>query len=291
MVMDSAQARKKIESIQELPTLPTVASEILRLANSPKTNAADVGTIIEQDQALTTKVLKLVNSSFYGFPGQIKSIQHAVVIIGFNKVKNVVMSASIFELTKGITTNTLDIPRFWLHALGTAIGAKVAAKTIRKTLTPDDAFVGGLVHGIGCIILNQVFPKEYKQVVENAAQGRTLLQAEKDLLGFTHSQCGMWIAERWKLPPPLRVAIRYYATPMIAREERDMAAAVHLGSVFSRALGIGNPGDPVMTEIDPNLWSHYGLPLEFLDTALGSVLAELKLAKEFVNLIVAEEKP
>lgn len=289
MVMDSSKARRKIESVEDLPTLPSVASEILRLANSPKTNAADVGAIIEQDQALTTKVLKLVNSSFYGFPGQIKSIQHAVVIIGFSKVKNVVMSASIFELTKGITTNTLHIPRFWLHALGTAIGAKVSAKTISKTLAPDDAFVGGLVHGIGCIILNQVFPEEYRQVVDAARQGRTLLQAEKEILGFTHCQCGMWIAERWKLPPALRVAVRYYATPMTAREERDMAAAVHLGSVFSRALGIGNPGDPVMTEIDPNLWTHYGLGLDFLDTALGGILAELKLAKEFVNLIVGEE--
>ena len=170
MALDSAKVRKKIESIDDLPTLPTVASQIIGMASSPMTNAADVGRMIEQDQALTAKVLKLVNSAFYGFPGQIKSIQHAVVIMGFNKVKNVVVTASVFDMAKGRKSDRLDLSRFWQHSLGTAVSAKVATKGLNSALQPDDAFVGGLVHDIGKLILDQFLADEYGPVLEAARE-------------------------------------------------------------------------------------------------------------------------
>lgn len=288
MSLDSEKARQKIESIEDLPTLPSVVGKIIEMANSPRTNARDVGKLIEQDQALTSKVLKLVNSAFYGFPGQIKSVQHAVVIMGFNKVKNVVMAASIFDLTKGRTSDDLDIRRFWEFSLGSAIGAKVAAKhpSIGGAVQPDDAFVAGLIHCIGELIMALFLRDDYLPVLQWAREKhRPIPVAEKEVLGFTNGQVGGWIAEKWRLPPMLNSAIRHYMNPMKARDDREMATAVHLGHCYARALLVGNPGDGCMVQIDQSLWKTYGFDQEFLDQSLGAMIAELRLAQGFLDLI------
>ncbi len=286
MALDSAKVRKKIESVDDLPTLPTVASQIIGMANSPMTNAADVGRMIEQDQALTAKVLKLVNSAFYGFPGQIKSIQHAVVIMGFNKVKNVVVTASVFDMAKGRKSDRLDLARFWQHSLGTAVSAKVATKGLSSPLQPDDAFVGGLVHDIGKLILDQFLPEEYGPVLEAAQKrGCLILEAEKELLGFNHSRVGSWLAEKWQLPSTLQHAISQHHRPTHAREDRDMVAAIHLGDIFARALGVGNGGDNRIPAIQPGVWQQYGLTVSFLDESLEAIVDELKKAEDFFDLI------
>lgn len=286
MVLDSQKARKKIESVSDLPTLPSVANEIIALAASPRTNAADVGKMIEQDQALTAKVLKLVNSSFYGFPGQIKSIQHAVVIIGFNKVKNVVLTASVFDLSKGRTANQLDIPRFWEHSLGTAIAAQSLVPELGGDVAPEDVFVGGLIHDIGKLIMDLYLPQEYAKVVGAVEeQGILIRQAEKEQLGFDHATVGDWIGQRWKLPPLLHSAIRFHHTPGKARENREMVAAVHLGDILARALLIGNGGDSRIPEIDPGTWQQYNLQPSFLDKVLPNIIGELRKAQEFFHMI------
>jgi len=286
MVLDSDKIRRKIEEVKDLPTLPTVASEILALAQSPKTNASDVGSMIEMDQALMTKVLKLVNSSFYGFPGKIKSIQHAVVIIGFNKVKNVVVTASVFDMSKGRQSNQLNLTQFWEHSLGTAIAAKVIAPTISNALQPDDAFVGGLIHGLGKLILDQFLSEEYEQVLKIVKEKDCLLtEAEREHMGFTYSTVGSWLSEKWKLPAALQACIRFHENPMKAREEREMVAAVHLGNIIARALFVGNAGDNKIPLIDPQLWSQYKLTTQAMDGAMQKTIEELQKAQEFFNLI------
>ncbi len=286
MAIDSEKARRKIEAVRDLPTLPKVATEIIAMANSPKTNAADVGHMIEQDQALTGKVLKLVNSAYYGFPGQIKTIQHAVVIIGFSKVKNVVVTASVFDLTKGRKSNRLDIPAYWRHCLGVAIGAKVAAGHLGGALSPEDAFVGGLLHDLGKLILDQFLPVECEPVYEKVrADGCLLTEAEKAVLGFTHAVVGGWIGENWKLPRQLQAAMRQHHEPAKAREDREMVMAVHLGDVLARALGVGNGGDYCVPEIEAASWTHFSLTAKFLDEALAAMLAEIAKAKQFFEMI------
>lgn len=286
MAIDSAAARKNIESISDLPTLPTVASQIVATANSPKASATDVGELINRDQALTGKVLKLVNSSFYGFPQQIKTINHAIVILGFNKVKNVVLTASVFDLTKGRDSQRLDIPQFWEHSLGAAIGAQTAAQEFGRGLTPDDAFVGGLLHDFGKVILDQFLSKEYGPVLDYVREHKCLLRAaEKEILGFDHQQVGTWIAERWKLPALLVTAIRYHHLPNRAREENEMAVAVHVGNILARALGVGNGGDQSISALDEEVCEQNNIGPKRIQGMLQTVVDELKRAQEFFELI------
>ena len=286
MVMNSIVARERIESTPDIPTLPSVASEILMVANNPMTSANDVSDIIHKDQALTSKVLKLVNSAFYGFPGKIKTIQHSVVIIGFNKVKNIVMAASLFDMTKGKEKKLLNIPNFWIYSLTTAIAAQETIKFIDPKISPDDLFVAGLIHSIGTLILDQVFPKEYTMVLEKRNSTNSDISViEKEELGFTHMQAGEWATEKWQLPLMLRSCIRYYRTPTRTKYDHEAVAAVHVGSVISRSLGINFESFDLAIPFDKKIISKYHLSVDKLDKIIGKVIEELKLAQDFIDLI------
>jgi len=290
MALNSEHVRKKIEGVQDLPTLPSVVSEIIARSQSPNTNATDIGELIERDQALMSKVLKLVNSAFYGFPGKIKTIQHGVVIIGFNKVKNVVITASVFDMAKGRNPSSLDLPLFWQHCLGTAISAKVVYKRLNPAGEPEDAFVGGLLSSIGKLILDQYLPEEYKNVFAIVKEKRcTIMEAEQEYLGLTYSTVGTWMAENWQLPDILRNAIQFHLTPQDAPKHREMAAAVHFGDILARALCIGNPGDNTLPPIEESLWNAYALTPPFLDESIQQIIAELRKAQEFFTLIEQQD--
>ncbi len=286
MVMDSIIARRRIENTPDIPTLPSVAAEIMHVANNPMTSATDVSDIIHKDQALTTKVLKLVNSAFYGFPGKIKTIQHAVVIIGFNKVKNIVMAASLFDMTKGKDEKLLNIPNFWTYSLTTAIAAQATIKHIDPKISPDDVFVAGLIHSIGTLILDQVFPKEYTEVLAKRKENDyDIISLEKEELGFTHMQAGEWATEKWELPQVLRSCIRYYPTPTLAKSHFEAVAAVHIGSVISKSLGINFATFDLVNPFNKTIIKKYNLSIDVLDEIIGTVIEELKLAQDFLDLI------
>jgi putative nucleotidyltransferase with HDIG domain len=286
MAIDSAAARKKIESIPSLPTLPSVAKHIVATAANPKANASDIGAIIEQDQALTTKVLKLVNSSYYGFPQQIKTVNHAIVILGFNKVRAVALTALIFDLTKGRSGNRLHIPSFWIHSLGTAISAQSVAGNLGLGITPEDAFVAGLLHDFGKLILDQYLTEEYTPVLQAARERHTLLRdMEREILGFDHQQVGAWATEKWMFPPALVAAIRYHHAPSLAPAERGTIFAVHMGDALARILEIGSGGDDSLPVLDNALLRSYRIDEAFYRKTFKGILDQVRRAREFINLI------
>ncbi len=286
MALDSAKLRNSIEVITDLPTLPTVVGRISSQIANPATNAADIGKLIEQDQALTTKVLRLVNSAYYGFPQQIKSIQHAVVILGFNKVKTIIITASVFGAFKRDKAKGLDLVRFWQHSLAAAISAKAAAEMLGMGHMAEDAFIGGLLHDIGKVILDQYQPAIYSPIVKYAQdKGILLVEAEKEVMGLTHATVGEWIMERWRLPPTIVRMVADHHVPGRSTERRELIAAVHLGDILARALGIGSGGDDRIPEIDAGLAANHGLDGKFLDSALVRIMGEIVKASDFFALV------
>jgi len=134
-----------IDDIGDLPTLPTVVTKITQMTSNPQTNAADVGKLIGTDPSLSSKILKLVNSAYYGFPRAINSVTKAIVLLGFNKVKNIALSASVVEAFKKTgKTSKFDFYQFWEHSVACGVAAEVVAKNLRPQVV-DDAFVGGLL--------------------------------------------------------------------------------------------------------------------------------------------------
>ncbi len=286
MSLDSAKLRATIESITDLPTLPMIVGRITQKIANPSTNAADIGKLIEQDQALTSKVLRLVNSAYYGFPKQIKSIQHAVVILGFNKVKTIIITASVFGAFKNRKAFGLDLERFWQHSLGVAIASKVAAEQIGVAHAAEDAFIGGLLHDIGKVVMDQYQPAIYGPIVKYAHEkGILLVQAEKEVMGLTHATVGEWMMEKWRLPPVIVQMVAGHHNPNRHMERREVITAIHLGDILSRALGIGSGGDERIPEIDPVAAGNFNLDAAFFEVAIPRIISEVGKAQEFFSLI------
>jgi len=285
MVLDSDLLRKRVERLEGLPTLPSVANNLISLTQSPRTSATQVGELISKDQALTSRVLKLVNSAYYGFPKQITTVNHAVVILGFSRVKNIVLAASVFGLKSENQPARFDAPAFWRHSLGTAVSARTLARVFGRG-EAEESFVCGLLHDIGKLVLAQVSPQDYDRCLELAAERRcTIREAEMEVFDLDHAEVGSWLAERWKLPPAVQAAIRRHHSPTSSRRDRDAGYVIHAGDIMARALQIGSGGDPAIPRIDPTVAQDLGLSGEVLDSLVGDIMADLRKARDFFDMI------
>lgn len=192
---------KRLETLDGIPTLPIVASQVNDLINNPHSSASDIAEVLKQDQALTAKVLKLVNSPYYGVPGGVTSVQRALTFLGFNTVAQIVLSVSVLSLfPQESTRSSFSIPAFWTHSLATAITAGVIARTVKHP-RPDEAFTCGLLHDIGKMVIHQIAPEILTDTIDLAKKNSiSFLEAEMELGLPTHTQIGRKTAELWGLP-------------------------------------------------------------------------------------------
>ena len=287
MTISTELLRKRVERLEGLPTLPSVASTLISLTQSPQTSATQVGELISQDQALTGPVLKLVNSAYYGFPKQITTVNHAVVILGFNRVKNIVLAASVFGLKGQRLLPRFDAPGFWRHSLGAAVAARTAARELGR-VDSEESFVCGLLHDVGKLVLAQVAPADYDRCLAAAEERHELiLVTEQEVFGVDHAEVGSWLAEQWKLPPGVVSAVRHHHAPTATRRDRDAAWTTHLGDILTRALQIGWAGDATIPRIDPALAGEAGLVPAGLDRLVARLLDDLRKAGDFFEMIGA----
>ena len=162
--MDEQQILKKIDRIEDIPTLPTIVFELNKYLQDPDTSIKTVCDTIEKDQAITLKILKLVNSAFYGFKTKISDLRNAIVLLGYNSVRNAIVSLSIINtFSKRVALMDFDISQFWKHSLAVAVTSKNIAQLSKKE-SPDNCFVGGLLHDVGKVILAQYFHELFEKV-------------------------------------------------------------------------------------------------------------------------------
>jgi len=265
----SKEIQKRIRRIRGLPTLPPVVQKISEMVKSEKASAEKIGRTIGQDYALTAKVLRLVNSAFYGLGGRVSSITNAVVLLGFNVVRGVVLSASVFELMdRGIVG-------LWEHSLGTAIASGVIAKALYVP-EPEEVSVAGLLHDIGKVVVPVKMPETYKKIREIIEHTTLSIgEAEREVLEFDHSRIGMWLADEWNFPPNLTEPIVYHHTPSLAKEAAIQTAIVHLADILIRAKGFGFGGDPWVPEIDLEAWNLLGFSMRDLQEVVFKIGEEI----------------
>ena len=282
---DFQKYRTVVDTAKDLPTLSSVIHRLHEMIKNPNTSASEIGQLIAQDIALASTTLKLVNSSFYGLSQKVDSVTHAIVILGFNKVKNIALAASILGAFKNRNSSDFDYSGFWEHAIGAATAAEILAKTVRSQYS-DEAFISGLLHDQGKLILVQYFPEEYAQVSKLMSQSNiTMYESEREVMGFDHSLIGTWLAERWKFPERLSHAIQMHHKPAAARQDTELIQIVHAADIFCRALNIGNGGDPFIPEFDPQVWKQLDFSNDRLDALFGDILTGMADASEFLDLV------
>ena len=252
-IIDLQTLRRRVEAISALPTVPGTLRQISVMLEKPRITIDELGRFVSSDPALTAKILKMVNSAAYGFPGRISSVSHAIMLLGLNVIKGLLLGVSVFELMQK------SMAGLWEHSLGCAWSARLIAQ--KKNLKePEEASVGGLLHDIGKVVMMLAFPHEYEQVVAEAGgAGVTLYEAEKKLFAATHAEVGCWLAQRWHFPSNLVEAIGYHHTPQLARQSPLETAIVHVADILVRAKGVGFAGDSVVSAVHPAAWEMLNL--------------------------------
>ncbi len=234
---ESAKIQRIKQKVKDIPSLPEVVTKVVRLVQDPNSSASNVGKVISHDPGLTAKVLKLVNSAYYGFPKQISSIQHAIMILGFATMRGLVLSSSVVKIFTPKSTGmaSLDYKKFWKHSLLSAIAAKVADGHTDKQ-AEDDIFSAAIMHDIGKIILEQYDHENYVQALKQAPEPlnyKMVLNSEKSNCAVTHCEIGSIVAQGWNLPQSITDVILHHHTPLLSADYKNLTSMVYLGNILS----------------------------------------------------------
>lgn len=270
----------------ELPAMPTIAQAIIRSADDPESSISEIKVLIEQDSALASKLLKMSNSSLYGFPSEIKSIAHALSLLGTRTVRNLVLAVSLKKTYRrfGLMEKLL-----WQHStLSGPVAAKLAELN-QIDVSRDEAFTAALLHHIGKIALANSHHDEYEQVIQRVYNEKIgFVEVEREQFGFDHTTLGGAIARRWNLPDSLvSVISQHHAPQNLAQLPEPVARLTALISVTSMCLtklGVGRSG-PV-EEIDPGqhpAWSFLDLCDEDVEPVLEICNEQVKAAQELIQ--------
>lgn len=234
--MTREKIREKVKSIIQLPALPAVAKTVTDLADDPRTSAAKLGKVISADQALTAKVLKIANSPFYGYPKRISTVQFAIIVMGFEVLKELVTGISLVSSIEKDSDEAFEGRIFWEHSISTGSIAHRLAQDLGYRVS-GEVFVAGLLHDMGVTVLHRYFNREFKEIRKMVMEtGCTYLAAEENILGVTHADVGGWLAERWNLPEHLAEAIRLHHTPSQAGKNPELAALTHCADLLANQI-------------------------------------------------------
>lgn len=237
-----ALVEKAIASIDDLATLPEVTIRIIELVEDPKSTAHELHEVIKNDPALSVKVLKVVNSAFYGLPGQVASVDRAIILLGLSAVKNLAIAASIARLFKGKRISEhFSAQDLWRHSVAVAVGARNLAKCSPHPAMPDEIFVAGLIHDIGLLVERQAFPDKFSEVIKRCGEQETgFLDCEREVIGADHQAFGVGLTTNWKFPRHLRAAVGFHHNAeVLSVELRNLATLIQLADVLACQLQVG----------------------------------------------------
>jgi HD-like signal output (HDOD) protein len=237
-----------IRRLQELPPMPQVMFKAREVMNDPKSNFKALSDILETDQALAARVLRLSNSAYYGLAGKVSSVQHASVLLGSSKL-----------LGASLDGYKLDSGDLWHHSMAVALSSKIIAKKIKPEME-NDAFAAGLIHDSGKIVLDKYLQERNTLFEDFMKDGeQTFLDAEKQILGFDHSEIAALMCQSWKIPASLTNAICYHHYPSRSKDSM-LAYIVHVADSLSMMSGIGTGIDGMNYKMDNKALEYLGLP-------------------------------
>lgn len=248
-----ALIESKFEQINSLPTLPDIALRINEIISDPEASMRQMESVIEIDPSLSSTILKVVNSSFYGMAREISSLRLALVILGTKEIKNLVLSLAVFRLlSKERTLEYFDYKNFWQHSAATGQIAKTLAGKLKLHFEGEE-FVGGLIHDIGKVVLLEYDFEKYSPVLEASIRDNKVLEElEMAEFGFHHGHVGGWLAEQWHLPRKLIEAIIYHVEPEKSPDHQQLVGVVSLANKLSHLPGNNGQMDTELPLISEN---------------------------------------
>ncbi|TAN40943.1 MAG: HDOD domain-containing protein [Nitrospirae bacterium] len=278
--MDLQNLRFQIERIDTLPTIPKVLQKLLKVIENPKASMSEIGDFVASDPVLTSRVLKVVNSPVYGFPGRISSVSQALILLGLNVVRGMLLGVSVFEVMEKAMTG------LWEHSMGCAVTARIIARR-KEIKEPEEVSIAALLHDIGKVAMSLKFHDEYQKILFAAERNSLFIgESEKNFFTVSHAEAGAWIAQRWNFPKGLIEAIEYHHKPHLSRNVPLLTAIVHFSDIMIRAKGFGFAGDTFVPAVHPSVWTL----LNFSDSEIREIFDEIEDALgQSENMLFKEE--
>lgn len=257
-----------------------IIRELEEVINNPQSNLLKVGEVIEKDPDLTVRLLRLGNSSFYGFPTRLETVSEAISLIGLMQVQDLLAASSVMEVFAGVPEEFVSMESFWRHSLACGIAARLLA-IARRLPKPEKFFVAGLVHDLGRLVLYSQAPECAKEVFEcYHSEHQLLRQAEAKVLTFDHAQIGEALLHDWQYPVPLVEAVAFHHHPMVATSQATGAAIVHLADHLVNAMQLGSSGERFVPPLNLKAWEHLGFANDMLQSVMAAIDDQIETVQE-----------
>jgi HD-like signal output (HDOD) protein len=242
--IEKAEKVKKVEallsSVNNLPSIPTIINEVNRIIEDPGASATKLAKIINKDQAMVTKILSLANSPLYGIPRRVSTIDFAIIILGFNHIKNIIIALSMIDAFKSVKGEKFDQQKYWVHSLMIATLAKKIADDLGHR-TGGEVFTSGLLHDLGIPIIFKYFNTDYNEITDSVdISGLSIYETEKLVLGMPHTEIGRFLIDKWNLPVGLANSVQYHHEPSKCPTDPVVPAIIHLADIITQRFEIGD---------------------------------------------------
>jgi HD-like signal output (HDOD) protein len=276
--------RKKPEAFLkgfvELSSLPFIYIKINDAVNNPLSSIQDISEIISGDPGLTSRLLRLVNSAFYGFPSKIDTVGRALLMVGTQQMRDLALATSVMSLFKGIPGHLVSMESLWRHSVACGLAARMLATVRQGKANAELFFTAGIIHDIGRIVIYKKIPETAQEMILRCKDNKEpLYLVEKEMLGFDHSDLGRMLAQSWNLPPSLEEVLACHHFPQEAKQYPVETGVVHIADYIAHEIQLGNSGEQYIPPLDEKVWELVGIP----SSALSSTSD--KLRHEFEDVV------
>ncbi len=274
-----------ISNLEQLPSIPEVASRIINMVNDPNVSFKLIGDEISRDQAMTTNILKLCNSAYFSQGKEITSVERAIVTLGLKEVKNIVMVVATKPvLDKFVIGYDMAKGDLWQQGLVVATIAKNIALMKKRKDISDVVFTGGIIHNVGKVVLAIFVQNTFKEILDIVqTRGISFAEAEREVMGFDHQEVGEKILIKWNFPPVLRSIVRFYHEPQSAPPEHSLEVCmVHVANAISLMAGVGVGSDGLYHQLNDFALKKIGLSGEEVEGLYSHIPETIKQIRELL---------
>lgn len=285
-----------LSRLEEIPSLPPVVYELSRIINDPLSSATEVERVMNNDPAITAKVLKLANSAYYSVPGGVANLSKAIAFLGYDTLQQLVLSTSIMQALKVSRPISFDMNQFWRHSIGSAMTAETLAKRVGIKI-PADLFTCGLVHDMGKLVWYMIDQDTFMNTVEIAEKDDlSFFEAEQKSEILPHTHMGYLLAKKWLLPASIQMSILYHhernqeERKNVSPDLNQYVDVVFASNLFVQALKFGNSGHKKLGGLPKQVFERLGLEPNDLKELTVRVKKALDNAETFLAVILGEQK-
>ena len=270
-----------IQQLTDLPSVPIVVQKLHTMISDRNVGSNAVARVVETDAALVARLVKLVNSPFYGFPRRITSVEEAIAILGFNVLHQLVLTTAVADAFAGLD-RSFDMNGFWLHSFGVGVMAKNLLPAARRD-EQNEALMCGILHDLGRLVYLRADARRFAAFYRNR-NALISIADEETHLGQNHQQVGELLARKWNFPEAIAVVIANHHTPTNAPlESRTLVSAVHVADVICHAMHIGHSVTAYVAHFEPQAWAHLSLTSAALEQVLLRSLTEIEKAGSLIR--------